>query len=701
MGTAHHEPAHGDSPWRRRRRLAILGGAVAVLAVGGGLGIREALSRADRGRGPGFNVLLITLDTTRADHLGCYGHTGGATPNIDALAKAGTMFTNCTAAAPSTLPSHASILTGVYPYVHGARHNVGSRLSEANTTLAEVLRQAGYATGAHVAAFVVNRDTGLDQGFDTYSDTGMEHQRRGDEVCDGAIDWLRRHAGEKFFLWAHFFDPHFPYEPPEPWRSRFQDPYVGEIAFVDEQVGRLMAELRRLNLERKTLVVVTADHGEGLGEHGESTHLYFVYDTTMSVPLIFHCPGRIPAGAQVKVQVRNIDIAPTVLAFLDVPADRAMPDAQGQSLIAKVLGTGDDGDLPAYGESVGGRVVFGTSMLRCLRVDGWKYIHAPRPELYRVSQDPREEHDLANAEPDRVRALRDQLRAIVENSPPVAAADSTVRHDQAALDRLASLGYVQGAGIPASSAAGESFEPAGDDPKDHVQAFNEIGQATFLQQSGRYAEAEAIHRRLVERFPDSANLGMELARSVFLQGRFEEAIALYRGLLERNSADAQVHYGMGKLLGRVGRRGEAIAYFASAARIDPEYPEARYDLGVALLKEGRRDEAADCFREAVRIRPTYVDARLNLGVILAEAGRLDEAVEQYRQAIRTAPDDAVLHFNLGNALLGLGDRAAAVRAYDEALRLKPDLAEAREALRTIRLGEAGVEPARGEPPRGF
>lgn len=666
------------------RRWAVWAIIIFGVSAAGGLAVWCVSWSRPEGRGSGFNVVLITLDTTRADHLGCYGHPDDPTPNIDRLAADGTRFAQCTSAAPSTLPSHATILTAAYPYVHGVRHNVGYRLTEANATLAEALKPAGYRTAAYVGAFVVNRDTGLDQGFDTYDDPGRRHERPADEVCDGAIDWIRRQANEKFFLWAHFFDPHYPYDPPEPFRSSCPDPYQGEIVFADQQVGRLLEELHRLGLEEKTLVVLTADHGEGLGQHAEQTHLYFVYDTTMSVPLIFCCPGQIPRGSVVPTQVRNVDIAPTVLAFLGLPTESALPDAQGTSLVMRMLGEADQSDLAAYGETLAGRIVLGTSALRCLRTGGWKYIHAPRPELYDIRQDPGETNNLVAREAQRAAAMRERLREIIAASPePAAADDASVRLDQATLDRLQGLGYAGGSSAAPFSALNEvdRFDPVGEDPKDHATDFAAVGRAMDLLQNGRYADAEAIYRRLLSAFPDTAELGMQLARSVFLQNRFEEAIALHRNLLKSHPDSARVHYGLGKLLDRIGRRPEAIGHFAAAVRFDPDYPEAHYDLGVALSREGRSVEALDCFREAIRARPTYVDARINLGAGLAAAGKLDEAIEQYGQALRLAPDDALIHHNLGNALLRKGKPAGAISAYQEALRLKPDFPAARQALR--------------------
>lgn len=683
---------------RSAGRLVVLIATVAV--VGGGLaawGVWWQARSQPPGRGRGCNVVLITFDTARADHFGCYGCPAAPTPNVDRLAATGTRFAQCTSAVPSTLASHATILTGAYPYVHGVRHNVGYRLAESNVTLAEVLRREGYGTAAFVAAYVVNRDTGLDQGFETYDDAGERHERRADEVCDRALDWLRQHTERKFFLWLHFFDPHFPYEPPEPFRSQYAQPYDGEIAFADAQVGRLMDALRRAGLEERTLVVVTADHGEGLGQHDEKTHIFFVYDTTMSVPLILHGPGIVPAGTVVPQQMRTADIAPTILAYLGLAPDAALPSAQGKSLIPHIQRAHDVQDLPAYGETLGGQIALGTAALRCLRTGGWKYIHAPRPELYNVRLDPGETRNLAAEAPQRVAAMRAQLRTLLADAPSaMSPQDATAYPDERSLARLQGLGYVGGGPDAATEAAEEldCFDATDRDPKDHAADFAAVGQAMHLLQIGQPAAAEAIYAELRRRLPNVVELGLQHARAVFLQGRFEDAIGIYRALLRKHADNARVHYGLAKLLGRTGRQAEAIEHFVVAVRLDPANPVAHYDLGVALDKAGRRSEALECYRAALAARPAYVDARVNLAVGLAAAGRTDEALAQYDAALRTAPGDATIHYNRGNVLLRAGRLAEAIAAYQEALRLKPDFAAAREALRFARRQQAN----RGTPP---
>ncbi len=657
------------------------------MLVAAGLAVWHRMPPQAEGRGAGFNVLLITLDTTRADHLACYGHPEIATPNIDALARQGTMFTQCTAPAPITLPSHASIMTGTYPYVHGVRENAQFQLSESNVTLAELLKTAGYSTAAHTAAYVVNRDYGLAQGFDTYLDARRRVERKADEVCDGTIKWLRANTAKQFFVWTHFFDPHRPYEPPHPFNRQYDDPYVGEIAFVDQQVGRLINELRRLGLERKTLVVLTADHGEGRGQHGEDTHLYFVYDTTMHVPLIFHCPGVIPGGRVVPAQVRLIDVTPTVLAFLGRPAKT---DAQGVSLLGLISGRTDDLGLAAYGESLGGFLVMGLSPLRCLRVDKWKYIHAPTPELYQIREDPGETRNLAEAEPVRLADMRDELETLIAEAPPSPSLDEAMRTPSGdEIRKLMTMGYVAG-----SSRGGQTenllaseldlFEPVGPDPKDHVESIVIEEKATYALIHEDFSQAEALLRRLRKVFPHSPGVGDRLARALFLQGRDAEAIAVYKEITAEHPDFSGAYYGIGKLLSRGGKIDEAIPHFRKAIELDPTYAEAHYDLGVSLARQGMIDEAIEHYRTAVRLRPTYVNALVNLAIALGGKGELDEAVLLYERALRLEPADPTIYYNLGNARLRQGNLAEAALRYEEALRLRPDFALARNSLHAVR-----------------
>lgn len=579
--------------------------------------------------GEGFNVLLISLDTTRADHLGCYGHPTVKTPNIDRLAREGVAFLNCTAAAPVTLPSHASIFTGTYPFVHGVRDNGSFTLDYDNVTVTDLLSEAGYTTAGFVAAAVLNRQFGISQGFDVYGDMVSVAQmdrsagkrrtsRRAEEVIDQAVAWLRANATEKFFLFVHLFDPHHPYEAPEPFGTTYADPYVAEIAYTDAQIGRLLKALVETGLDRQTLVVLTADHGEGRGDHDEETHGCFVYDTTVSVPLILRCPERIPGNRRITFQTRNIDIAPTILSFVGLPTP---PVVQGISLLPLIRAEADDPELPAYAESMFARYNYGFSHLLSLRTGDWKYIHAPTAELYHVRVDPMERHNLALSQPERVAFFREQLRGLLENSPvPVGPEEARVELTPRAVEALRSLGYVGGDDTGAGVTRGERtalLNLSGLDPKDHTEEIRLTGQALHLVETREFPAAEQILRELIERFPERQErfswAHNQLARVLVAQGKhYEEAIASYRKVLEIQPNDSKTLTNLGATLADNGEIEEAVQAYWMALRVEPDLAEAHFNLALALRSLGRHDEAESHLRRAVDLAPEkyrgYTDA---------------------------------------------------------------------------------------------
>ena len=669
------------------------------------------------------------MDTTRADHLGCYGHETIQTPNIDRLASQGMLFLQCTSAVPITLPSHSSMMTGTYPFVHGARDNGTFHLHADNVTLAEVLRDAGYATGAEVAADVLNSEYGLAQGFDAYRDQGSPPPdgtvrqrdvpyRLAEEVCDGALGWLRAHAEAPLFLFVHFFDPHDPYDPPARFAMRYADPYVGEIAYVDEQIGRLLAELDGLGLAERTLVVLTSDHGEGRGQHGEDRHASFVYDSTVSVPLILRCPGVVLAGRRSAAQVRLVDIAPTAL---DIVGLDPLPHAQGASLLPLLSGASDDLHLAAYSESMFPLYIYGCSQLRAWRVDGWKYIHAPRPELYHVTEDHAELHNLAASEPRRVEQMRAALREMIAESPAVVTAGAA-RADvsDASVESLRSLGYVgSGADVEASAAANELdlFEPRGPDLKDHVDLIGLVGRAVSLAQS-KQADAEQVLRACIERAPNPtagfAWAYAELATRLAARQEYEEAIRLYGEALRRRPDNARLMTGLGKVLAKTGRLDEAITVHEAALRVGPPSAETHTSFGVILAAAGRLDEAVEQYREALRICPTMASAHRLLGKCLVRQGQPAEGLACYQRALDLNPQDrktrqelaqllreleaagnggAERFEHMGDAYRALDTPEDAQRCYRRSLTVDPARCSACESLaaalcETGRFGEA-------------
>lgn len=415
-------------------------------------------------------VVVITLDTTRADRLSPYGFDNVSLPALDRLAREGVVFDRASSVAPLTLPAHASLFTGLLPPHHGIRDNGDPALADGNTTLAEILRARGFRTGAFVGSNVLNADRGLAQGFDRYSDVPrMERraagggQRRGDLVVDEAIGWLEGVGASPFFLWTHLYDPHRPYDPPEPFRSQYgHDPYVGEIAFADSQIGRLLDALERRNLLGRTMVVVTADHGESLGAHGERDHGIFVYEDVIRVPLIIRAPGLEPH--RVGSVVRQTDIMPTILDAVGL----AVPQMNGVSLFAALRTQRDAPDREAYAEALYPQR-FGWSPLHTLRSGRFKFIDAPRPELYDLEIDPFEEKNIFSQRRDVAQAMATRLKAAEYREAGKSAQKSGLSDDLKM--RLASLGYVASAGRDSSA---PSSLP---DPKDCI-GFMSPGSAT-------------------------------------------------------------------------------------------------------------------------------------------------------------------------------------------------------------------------------
>lgn len=369
-----------------------------------------------------LNLLLITLGTTRTDALGCYGAPAGSTPNLDRLAAGGARFRTVTACTPLTLPSHCTILTGTWPLVHGVRADGRGRLPDEAVSVVEVLRDAGYRTQAVVGGYVVKRVFGLAQGFDGYDDAMLPAapdrpalERRGDQVANAAIANLKRLAPTKFFLWVHFSDPSYPYHSASGHPPGSRAAYAEEVTFADLQVGRVLEAVDRFGLAGRTAVVVVGDHGEGLGDHGETEHGYLLYETTLSVPLLIRCPGLVPAGTVVDARVRTVDVAPTLVELAGL---EPRPEMQGESLLGVAMGAGRGSDRAAYGESWEAHETLAMAPLQSLHQGSWKLVDAPAPQLYDLRSDPGEEHNLADLHPDRVRAMREALAELAALATP-------------------------------------------------------------------------------------------------------------------------------------------------------------------------------------------------------------------------------------------------------------------------------------------
>ena len=659
--TGHRADGTARIAERPRRRKSVL--IVVVVLLGGGaawwaLYRTKPRPRSLEGAARGYNVLLITMDTTRADCLGCYGHPVVKTPHIDRLASEGALFTQCMATCPLTLPSHASIMTGTYPFVHRARNN-GRYLADAgNTTLAEVLRDAGYQTCAQVSAYVLDAVWGIDQGFTTYrSETGTRPVRQrikhmdtlqtepADKVVSRGLAWLDDAKPDRFFLWLHFFDAHEPCNPPPRFRTRYRDPYFGEIAFVDEQIGRLRAALKQRGLLDRTLIVLTADHGEGRRDHRELTHSYFVYDSTMRVPLIFWQPRLIPPNLRVECTVSTVDIAPTLYALAGVDEP---PGVQGTPLTPLLEQTATDLGGSVYGESVAAKHAFGYAVLRTLRAGGWKYIHAPKPELYDLVHDPGERRNVIGLHPDRSSAMRTAMATLIADAAgAIADPQRATQLDAEATQKLSALGYVGGYTPPDAPDERESMETfTGPDPKDHIDVYNRFMQARSWDKRGDHEKARQILESLVQREPTAPAFRELLCRQLRELKRTDEAIEQYRALVGLQPHNALAHYYLGRLYGDRKNYAAGLVHLQKAARAMPDDADTQSYLGLALVHAGKTDEAETAFRRALTLDPHQTGARTELCTLLEKRGDWTAAGKLLEDGYRLDPDNVEAMNNL-------------------------------------------------------
>ncbi|MDQ3418223.1 MAG: sulfatase-like hydrolase/transferase [Acidobacteriota bacterium] len=623
-----------------------------------------------------MNVVLITLDTLRADHVGAYGATTVKTPHLDRLASQGVVFDQAMTAAPLTLPAHSSIMTGQFPPRHGVRDNGGFFLAPAQVTLAEILTDRGYQTGATVGAFVLDSKWGLDQGFGTYQDdfdlTGIKAmslasvKRPGNEVVDLALRWMEGVADQRFFAWLHLYDPHAPYESPEPYRSQYRGhPYRGAIAFTDAQVGRVVDFLEARGLSDNTIVIVTADHGEGLGEHGEDTHGFFVYETSMRVPLIVRVPGGGIVPGRVTQPVRTVDILPTVLDLLGTSPPAPI---EGVSLVPLMSGATRALALDGYGEAMYPLHHYGWSELTTLRSDRYKLIDAPRPELYDLERDPNE---LVNLFDERrpvadamLRQLRERTRVMDADAPE---APKTEDVDPETRARLAALGYV-------GSFVATSSEPSSGraDPKDKIGLFNLMTTARDVaREADAGVEAIAMLRSVVAEDPQVIDAWFMLGNEYFKQSKWTEAIAQFRRALELKPDYDLAIINMANAYRRLGQDDAALAGYEHYVTIDPKNAYVQYQIGEIHMDRRDLARAEAAFAQALSIDPKLASARVATGVLAFERGQLPQAEQLLKEALTLKPDVRLAHYNLALIAEVRGNDAAAEASYRAELERHP------------------------------
>jgi arylsulfatase A-like enzyme/Flp pilus assembly protein TadD len=664
-------------------------------------GTAPAVLRAAR------DVVLVTIDTLRYDAVGFDGNPRGTTPNLDRAAAEGRVFTAAHSHNVITLPSHANILTGLYPYQHGVRDNAGFRLSPKVDTVAKTLQAAGFATGAFVSAYPLDSRFGLTSGFDVYEelykqvdepeDFEIQQARAPDAVARG-LEWFRSRAGRPRFLWIHVYDPHAPYDPPEPFKTDYaSDLYLGEVAATDAALAPLLEAVRATR--PAPLLIVTADHGEALGDHGELTHGLFAYEATLHVPLFVWCPDLVGAGRDARA-ARHVDIVPTVL---DAVGKSPTGDLPGRSLLASAAA---EDHAESYFESLSVNFNRGWAPLRGLLAGGRKYIDLPIPELYELAPDPGEKTNLVAKRSDAVRTLRTRLL----QAPAGPVDRGPIGSEEA--EKLRSLGYLSG-----SAESKASYGPE-DDPKNLIDVDRQLHRVVELFQNERPVEAIPIARKIVAEHPKMKTGYLQLAFLLAHTGDLAGASRVYqqavdRGLsgesldrkrallltemgrpaeaakvLEpyRQSEDLQTLNALGIALADGGKPTESLAVFERALALEPRNAQTHQNVGLTLLRLDRLPEAREHLERALATSRRSPRSLNGLGVVYSRLGQPEKAMEAWSRCVEVDPEQFDALYNLGRVAGNLGDYGRARRALEQFARTAPpsryrkDIAEVRAVL---------------------
>ncbi|MEW5802153.1 MAG: sulfatase-like hydrolase/transferase [bacterium] len=716
----------------------------------------HALSAKDaKDKNSSLNIVVITVDTLRADRVGCYGYRRIKTPQMDALASEGVLFEYAFTPTPLTLPAHASIFTGTYPLTHGLRSNGTFALTESALTLAEILKKEGYATAAFISAYILDSRFGLDQGFDTYNDdlvTGvqtpslLQKERRAETVTRAAVQWLDANkGGAPFFLWVHYYDPHTAYDPPAPFKDVYaHSPYDGEIAYTDSWIKQLMSKLKETKTYDQTLIVLCGDHGEGLGDHQEDTHGVFLYDATLHVPLIFHCPALLPKNKRIGSLSRLIDIAPTLL---DISGQKIPASMQGVSLLPLMNGKKEDLNLELYCETDYPRFTYGWSPLEGIRTEQWKYIKAPKSELYDLTKDPAEGKNLIQQEKGQAEKYQKELADLKKQIASASASGTSpsakpVALDKASREKLKSLGYI----FASDSEKNKSAYP---DPKDKIALvtyFNDgakyLGKQKFeeaikefqkvikkdpgnidaftclgavYQAMGQTGKAIEAYRQAVSLGPDHLDNLVQLGTLYMSNGQDEEGKSAFERALALNPKSREVYLNLGMYYIGKENWAEAKTQLEKALEMDPQYvlaqnhlvsvyynlketdkaldlcrsilkvnpkdPSALYNLGCILMDQRKNSEALDAFRKLSEVRPDYSRAYQHMGMIYVYQSDFDQAITFFQKAAAKDPKWADPHLNMGIVYAqSKGDFTKALEEFKKVMEIDPQNALGRQLL---------------------
>lgn len=630
----------------------------------------------------GHNVLFVTLDTTRADRIGCYGYRSAETPALDKLAVRGTLFEQAFAQVPLTLPSHASMMTGRYPREHGVRDNGENALGTSDPTLAEIFKAHGYRTAGFVSSFVLDSQFGINRGFEEFNDDMGEHaaggnplswQISGDVITDRALKWLNTESDKPFFCWVHYYDAHDPHDAPEGFDKPGRGPYDSEIAFVDSQLQRLLDWLAAKRLKERTLVVVVADHGESLGEHGEVGHTNFLYNTHVQVPMVFAHPAAIPRRKRVSTVVENIDVFWTILdVFGWEPPDGLI----SRSLAGVFVGAELD-ERSAYHETLYALNSFGWAEQRALTTARWKYISSTKPELYDRKRDPLETKNLHSSRPDEAASMLRMLRDRFDEMPVGEAVDVDLSVE--ARRQLVALGYLGGSS--ALKDTEEVFLTEGlIDPKDMIEVLKRFRMATHLMGEAEGPEdfrlAVPLLRHVVLQSPETVKFQTTLAAGLMAADMLDEALVPLRAALQLDRANAQTLVQMGEALFELGRVDESFQHFEASLEIDDESPDLHVRYAKRLQEAGRNDEAIMHCQIAIDLGPKMKRAYAQLCTLLEDPAELETATQRLAELVAEDPTDPADHFNLGLAYLRLKRAPDAIAEFRTAIEQEPLYGEA-------------------------
>ncbi len=656
-----------------------------------------------------FNDILITVDTLPADRIGCYGFPGIETPYMELFASNGIKFERCISQTPLTLPSHASILTGTQPFYHGIRDNGGFFVPKPLTTLAEVFKKNNYRTAAFVASYVLDSKWGLDRGFDYYFDkfdlsryqtiSLIDVQRRADEVINEVLSWLNEHRKEKFFTWVHLYDPHAPYDPPSPFKEKYSgNPYVGEIAYADDQIGRLWRYLNDSNLIKNTVLILTADHGESLGEHQEDTHGFFVYQGTIHVPLIFVMPLKKLQGVTRSPIVSLVDVAPIILDMAGVPT---FSQIQGRSLVPLFFkNKAMDGNL-AYSETYYPRLHYRRSELKAIQKGPFKLILAPSDELYDVANDPGEATNLAPERPQLGKELRGVTKEFIADFGRGALEQDRRQIDEETRQKLMALGYI-GSLMSSSPLGGKNLA----DPKDKIGVFNRLNEAresglegkidqaistikeiiraepeiteayftlgNFYFQQQKYEESLDYFVKAYEKKPDAAFIVTNIANCYIAMGRIKEAEKALLDSLDSVVPDSLFYLYLGGIKKLLKKYPEAITYLQKCLQLNPYSASGYSELGAIYVIQDELEEAEKYLLKAAAINPACRNLHYNYAQLFEKRGDLARAAEQYRIELDNVPYNFQASYNLSVIYRDQGDMQNEQKYLEKTIEINPN-----------------------------